>query len=72
MRPSVSLELTDCWAILPFGWAWKTPNPRNENEEYETIGFVGGHVDDFCRAGKSRECEQAYQLRQQIQGPRTN
>ena len=34
-------------------WVWteKNENPRNEGDEYTTIGFVGGHVDDFNRAG---------------------
>ena len=25
----------------------KKPNPRNEADAFETIGFMGGHVDDF-------------------------
>ena len=29
----------------------KKAKPRNEADEYETIGFMGGHVDDFNRAG---------------------
>ena len=34
-------------------WVWTEPNPdaRNEADAFRTIGFVGGHVDDFNRAG---------------------
>ena len=34
-------------------WVWTEPNPdaRNEGDAHHTIGFVGGHVDDFNRAG---------------------
>ena len=34
-------------------WIWVQPvkNPRNEADRFEVIGFVGGHVDDFNRAG---------------------
>lgn len=29
----------------------KNEQPRNEADEFETIGFMGGHVDDFNRGG---------------------
>ena len=34
-------------------WVWTEPNdhPMNEADEHKVIGFVGGHVDDFNRAG---------------------
>jgi hypothetical protein len=34
-------------------WCWveENPNPRNPADRYNLIGFVGGHVDDFNRAG---------------------
>ena len=34
-------------------WVWlqKNPHPRNEADQMETIGYVGGHVDDFNRSG---------------------
>ena len=34
-------------------WVWvrKNPNPRNDADAFETNGFMGGHVDDFNRAG---------------------
>ena len=34
-------------------WVWteENPEPKNEGDQYRTIGFVGGHVDDFNRAG---------------------
>ena len=34
-------------------WVWtqENPHPKNEADAYELIGYVGGHVDDFARAG---------------------
>ena len=34
-------------------WVWTEPNsnPMNEADLHKVIGFVGGHVDDFNRAG---------------------
>eukprot|EP00913_Durusdinium_trenchii_P023180 g21759.t1 len=34
-------------------WIWveENPNPINEADQFRLIGFVGGHVDDFMRAG---------------------
>ena len=34
-------------------WIWveENPNPINEADQFCLIGFVGGHVDDFMRAG---------------------
>ena len=34
-------------------WCWveENPNPKNPADRYNLIGFVGGHVDDFNRAG---------------------
>ena len=34
-------------------WIWveENPTPINEADQYRLIGFVGGHVDDFMRAG---------------------
>ena len=34
-------------------WVWlqKNPHPRNEADQMEIIGYVGGHVDDFNRSG---------------------
>ncbi len=40
-------------------WTWTKPNPhpRNEADKYILIGFVGGHVDDFNRAGDLQDPE---------------
>ena len=37
----------------PCMWIWSeaVENPRNEMDRYRTIGMMGGHVDDFNRAG---------------------
>ena len=37
----------------PCVWVWSEPNPdpRNPQDANRTIGFMGGHVDDFNRAG---------------------
>ena len=37
----------------PCMWIWTEPNPtpRNEMDRFRTIGMMGGHVDDFNRAG---------------------
>ncbi|CAE7238730.1 unnamed protein product [Symbiodinium sp. CCMP2592] len=37
----------------PCMWIWSEPveNPRNAMDRYRTIGMMGGHVDDFNRAG---------------------
>ena len=37
----------------PCMWIWTepNPNPRNHRDRYRTIGMMGGHVDDFNRAG---------------------
>ncbi|OLQ15076.1 hypothetical protein AK812_SmicGene734 [Symbiodinium microadriaticum] len=37
----------------PCMWIWSEPvaNPRNSMDRYKTIGMMGGHVDDFNRAG---------------------
>ena len=34
-------------------WVWVEPNesPRNEADQFRILGFIGGHVDDFNRAG---------------------
>ena len=34
-------------------WTWTkpNPNPRNDADRHILIGFIGGHVDDFNRAG---------------------
>ena len=34
-------------------WVWVEPNesPRNEADRFKILGFIGGHVDDFNRAG---------------------
>ncbi|CAK9056882.1 Transposon Ty1-NL2 Gag-Pol polyprotein, partial [Durusdinium trenchii] len=34
-------------------WIWveEDPDPINEADQFRLIGFVGGHVDDFMRAG---------------------
>ena len=48
-------------------WVWvrKNPNPRNEADAFETIGFMGGHVDDFNRAG-DMECPEWLEIRKKI------
>ena len=37
----------------PCMWIWTepNPNPRNDMDRFKTIGMMGGHVDDFNRAG---------------------
>ena len=37
----------------PCLWIWTEPveNPKNGFDTYKTIGFMGGHVDDFHRSG---------------------
>ena len=37
----------------PCVWIWveAVENPRNDQDRFRTIGFMGGHVDDFHRAG---------------------
>ena len=37
----------------PCMWIWTepNPNPRNHMDRFRTIGMMGGHVDDFNRAG---------------------
>lgn len=34
-------------------WVWVEPkeSPRNEADRFKILGFIGGHVDDFNRAG---------------------
>ena len=48
-------------------WVWvrKNPNPRNEADAFETIGFMGGHVDDFNRAG-NMDCPEWLEIRKKI------
>ena len=38
-------------------WIHPNPHPRSERDQFKTIGFVGGQVDDFNRAG-NLECEE--------------
>ena len=40
-------------------WIWTkpNPNPRNQFDTEQLIGFVGGHVDDFNRAGDLQDPE---------------
>eukprot|EP00434_Breviolum_minutum_P013481 symbB.v1.2.011883.t2/scaffold806.1/size231046/10 len=40
-------------------WTWTRPNPhpKNEADQHILIGFVGGHVDDFNRAGDLQDPE---------------
>ncbi len=42
----------------PF-WTWTmlNPHPKNEADQHILIGFVGGHVDDFNRAGDLQDPE---------------
>ena len=48
-------------------WVWTepNPNPRNEADKNRVIGFVGGHVDDFNRAG-DLSCEKWLEVRKAI------
>ena len=48
-------------------WVWTEPNdhPMNEADMHKVIGFVGGHVDDFNRAGDT-ENEKWRQVRDDI------
>ena len=49
----------------PCVWIWveNVENPRNEQDKFRTIGFMGGHVDDFHRAG-DLTCEAWCKVRQ--------
>lgn len=42
-------------------WVWTKPNPepKNEADQHILIGFAGGHVDDFNRAGDLADPEWA-------------
>lgn len=48
-------------------WVWTQPNPapRNKVDKFMVIGFVGGHVDDFNRAGDLKN-EKWLEIRQAI------
>ena len=48
-------------------WIWveENPHPKNEADCFTLIGFVGGHVDDFNRAGDVKN-EKWLQIRAEI------
>ena len=40
----------------PCVWIWVIPNvnPKNALDKFKTIGYCGGHVDDFHRSGDEK------------------